>query len=77
MAGIQVWVLTGDKCETAINIAKSCHLFNSNLQIVEFKSLEDVKQHSYSGVQINAVFSVDIIKLMKEGEPDVFRLIKR
>ncbi|XP_018599996.2 probable phospholipid-transporting ATPase VB isoform X2 [Scleropages formosus] len=27
-AGIQVWVLTGDKNETAVNIAYSCRLFN-------------------------------------------------
>ena len=27
-AGIQVWVLTGDKVETAINIGFSCRLLN-------------------------------------------------
>jgi len=29
-AGIKVWVLTGDKVETAINIAYSCKLFTNN-----------------------------------------------
>ena len=28
--GIKVWVLTGDKMETAINIGYSCKLLNSN-----------------------------------------------
>jgi P-type E1-E2 ATPase len=27
-AGIQIWVLTGDKIETAINIGMSCELLN-------------------------------------------------
>ena len=33
MAGIKVWVLTGDKRETAINIGKSCHLIDSSLKL--------------------------------------------
>lgn len=30
-AGIQVWVLTGDKVETAINIGYSCKLLESTM----------------------------------------------
>ena len=30
-AGIVVWVLTGDKIETAINIGYSCGLLNSDM----------------------------------------------
>ena len=33
MAGIKVWVLTGDKRETAINIGKSCSLIDSSLNL--------------------------------------------
>lgn len=33
-AGIQVWVLTGDKIETAINIGYACQLLNDNLEKV-------------------------------------------
>lgn len=29
-ANIKIWVLTGDKQETAIEIAKSCNLINLN-----------------------------------------------
>lgn len=30
-AGIKVWVLTGDKVETAINIGYSCQLLNNEM----------------------------------------------
>lgn len=33
-AGIKVWVLTGDKKETAINIAHSCKLLCTNDQLL-------------------------------------------
>lgn len=31
-AGIKIWVLTGDKIETAINIGLSCELLNQNME---------------------------------------------
>ena len=31
--GIKVWVLTGDKIETAINIGISCKLLNEKMEI--------------------------------------------
>ncbi|XP_029439242.1 probable phospholipid-transporting ATPase VB isoform X2 [Rhinatrema bivittatum] len=58
-AGIQIWVLTGDKQETAINIAYSCHLldqkdmiFTINTETLETCeslldcTLEEVKKYS-------------------------------
>lgn len=33
-ANIKVWMLTGDKLETAENIAKSCSLFKSETQVL-------------------------------------------
>lgn len=33
-AGIKIWVLTGDKLETAINIGFACNLLNHNMQII-------------------------------------------
>lgn len=32
-AGIQLWVLTGDKVETAINIGHSCQLLNDKMNM--------------------------------------------
>ena len=43
MAGIKIWVLTGDKADTAENIALSCNLINRNQQIFKFISEEDKK----------------------------------
>ena len=37
-AGIVVWVLTGDKQETAINIAYSCKLFSKNMDIIKLNA---------------------------------------
>ncbi len=33
-AGISVWVLTGDKQETAINIGYSCRLLNQSMELL-------------------------------------------
>lgn len=33
-AGIKIWVLTGDKVETAINIGKSCSLLDDDMEII-------------------------------------------
>ena len=37
-AGIVVWVLTGDKQETAINIAYSCKLFSQDMEIIKLNA---------------------------------------
>jgi phospholipid-translocating ATPase len=36
-AGIKLWVLTGDKIETAINIGFSCNLLNNDMELIVFK----------------------------------------
>eukprot|EP00298_Acanthocystis_sp_HF-20_P017871 c21850_g3_i7.p1 GENE.c21850_g3_i7~~c21850_g3_i7.p1 ORF type:complete len:785 (+),score=338.89 c21850_g3_i7:40-2355(+) len=40
-AGVKVWVLTGDKQETAINIGNSSGLLTNEMHIFTFKSLND------------------------------------
>lgn len=52
-AGIVIWVLTGDKMETAINIAKSCELFHSDMKLIEL-ALPAVK----SKVTLKSGFSI-------------------
>ncbi|KAJ2725620.1 phospholipid transporting ATPase [Coemansia sp. Benny D115] len=37
LAGIKLWVLTGDKTETAINIGYSCNLLNNDMQLIVVK----------------------------------------
>lgn len=41
-AGIKLWVLTGDKVETAINIGFSCNLLSNDMDLIVFK-IEDEK----------------------------------
>ncbi|XP_043218324.1 phospholipid-transporting ATPase ID-like isoform X2 [Amphibalanus amphitrite] len=46
LAGIRLWVLTGDKQETAINIGYSCQLLTDDLQdvfVVEGHTMQDVE----------------------------------
>lgn len=45
-AGIKVWVLTGDKQETAIQIAYACHLFSRDQEVllVNAESQEETKE---------------------------------
>ena len=53
-AGIRIWVLTGDKVETAINIGYSCKLLNDNLVQLEVteKTFEEVKASLDNKIQI-------------------------
>lgn len=45
-AGINIWMLTGDKMETAIEIAKSCNLFDDSMTelLFAYDSLELLQQ---------------------------------
>lgn len=42
-AGIKVWVLTGDKVETAINIGFACRLLSNDMNIFIIKETEPKK----------------------------------
>ena len=46
-AGIKVWVLTGDKLETAVNIGAACQLLNKDMEpyfIIDAATIKDVQQ---------------------------------
>ena len=51
--GIKVWVLTGDKIETAINIGYSCQLLNDTLEkiMIDGNSKEEVEIALWNGKQ--------------------------
>ena len=40
-AGIKLWVLTGDKVETAINIGFSCNLLSNEMDLIVYKPQEE------------------------------------
>ena len=56
--GIKIWVLTGDKIETAINIGYSCKLLHDEMEqiIIDGKSKEAVEVLLDAGIQ-NVIFS--------------------
>lgn len=58
-AGIKLWVLTGDKVETAINIGFSCNLLNTDMELLVIKTTgEDVKEFGDDPTEIvNALVS--------------------
>lgn len=80
-AGIKLWVLTGDKVETAINIGFSCDLLDSEMEIfmVDHKSTKDiykqlaehvskVKQIGHSRDVAIVVGGDQLAKILKEGK---------
>ncbi|KAK8477308.1 hypothetical protein V6N13_090353 [Hibiscus sabdariffa] len=68
-AGIKIWVLTGDKMETAINIAYACNLLNNDMKQFTISSETDaVREVEERGDQ------VEIARFMKE---EVKRQLKK
>lgn len=65
MAGIKIWVLTGDKQETAINIGYSCHLLTDEMEDVFIVDADDMVQ-----VQKQLEDSLNDIKKAKADRKD-------
>eukprot|EP01132_Coremiostelium_polycephalum_P003757 gene3757-4677_t len=66
-ANIKIWVLTGDKQETAINIGFSCHLLTSEMKIIILngKTADDVQNQIMGARQ--AYFTDDIEEHPHQG----------
>jgi len=65
IAGIKIWVLTGDKVETAVNVGYSCRLLtdimmkfkiNATEQQDVQQQLEDALQHMQDEVRSHLLF---------------------
>jgi phospholipid-translocating ATPase len=71
-AGIHLWVLTGDKTETAINIGFACNLVNAENRLIQISGrknnpLKDGKEaHHHVHQQL-----VEAFKLIRESESQV------
>lgn len=48
--GIRVWVLTGDKIETAVNIAYACKLFVYGMDLIQLSARNEVTSSFYSAI---------------------------
>ena len=62
-AGIDVWVITGDKKETAINIGFSCALLNSNMKllVIDTSNTDEITQLLGQFEQIPASQEVGLV----------------
>ncbi|KAK9750881.1 hypothetical protein RND81_02G228100 [Saponaria officinalis] len=63
-AGIKIWVLTGDKMETAINIAYACNLINNDMkQFIITSETDDIREVEERGDAVEtARFIKDVVK---------------
>lgn len=87
--GIKLWVLTGDKRETAIKIAISCRLFSTgmNVMMLEIDNKEEAKsklEELYQKVQQNnnddknaLVVTGECLRFALENAPDEFLKVGR
>ena len=63
-AGIKVWVLTGDKKETAINIGYSCNLLNMEIEKISIdgENFAEIVQSIDDNVELVIILSYEIRK---------------
>ena len=69
--GMRVWMLTGDKLDTAKNIAISCKLFQKNMKIIEIPehlSKEELKDKLSSTLKLDEFNQVDIVDNINEND---------
>ena len=62
-ANIKVWVLTGDKQETAINIGHSCRLLSKDVPLIALNTLDLASTHKE--VQVNVYLNLFYLPLQK------------
>ncbi|CAI4231031.1 unnamed protein product [Auanema sp. JU1783] len=77
-AGIQVWVLTGDKLETAVNIARSSGLFGDDNHLHYFESpevLEKLDSENPINAKDNVIISPSMVKLLREKNERMIRIL--
>ncbi|XP_077572622.1 phospholipid-transporting ATPase IC [Stigmatopora nigra] len=64
-AGIKVWVLTGDKKETAINIGYACKLLDPGTRLLEWQELRQILQSSEPEVDFLKIRQPDLWTVQK------------
>ncbi|ETN76420.1 IC domain protein, HAD ATPase, P-type family [Necator americanus] len=74
-AGLQVWVLTGDKLETAENIARSCGLFSPHRETRKIETQEDLPH--IRGEGFNLILSPQATLLAKLGDEQLLSVLRR
>ncbi len=70
-AGVKLWVLTGDKIETAINIGYSCQVLDNEMEIFlinEVSAAKINKELSDSIIKANSIDGTREIAIVIGGE---------
>ncbi|KAK3620398.1 phospholipid transporting ATPase [Elasticomyces elasticus] len=70
-AGIKLWVLTGDKVETAINIGFSCNLLNNDMELIVLK-VDDENLQAAEGA-----LDQELAKFDKTGSDEELKAAKK
>ncbi|KAK0288026.1 phospholipid transporting ATPase [Friedmanniomyces endolithicus] len=70
-AGIKLWVLTGDKVETAINIGFSCNLLNNDMELIVLK-VDDENVQAAEGA-----LDQELAKFGKSGSDEELKAAKK
>ncbi|XP_061636277.1 phospholipid-transporting ATPase IK isoform X2 [Phyllopteryx taeniolatus] len=65
-AGIKVWVLTGDKKETAVNIGYACKLLDPDTRLLEWQELRQILQSPDPVVHFLKIKQTDLWAVEKE-----------
>ncbi|DBA01923.1 TPA: hypothetical protein N0F65_005112 [Lagenidium giganteum] len=66
-AGIKIWVLTGDREETAVNIGHACRLINESMKLL-YVNQEDINLLESQMDELHAAPAIQ--ELLKAGEAD-------
>ncbi|KAI9300300.1 hypothetical protein BJ944DRAFT_253209 [Cunninghamella echinulata] len=70
-AGIKIWVLTGDKIETAINIGFACNLLTKDMLLLSINARDEnetLEQLRNSQQQVDHVYGIQKCALVIDGE---------
>lgn len=67
-AGIKIWMLTGDKLETAENIAKSCKLIDQNSQIFRLGMKSNIIQLEEKRIFLEGMLNAYLGKLIASAK---------
>ncbi|KAJ3203809.1 hypothetical protein HDU82_006292 [Entophlyctis luteolus] len=67
-ARIKVWVLTGDKMETAINIGLSCNLLTRNMNLILIRGSIENSIHEAASTKAELILALDQFFGIKESE---------
>jgi len=60
-AGIKVWILTGDKMETAINIGYSCSLLTPNMKVILLSS-EEIREDPHAPPVVSPKTAIEALE---------------